>query len=57
MCLPKGSVHKDKEKNELFGNFAHLYLGIGWHDLLQIWYLDSPSLGVSLQQVWLNLGK
>jgi len=39
---------------KLFQNFACLYLGIGW---LQIWYVDSPSLGASLQQIWLNSGK
>ena len=27
------------------------------HDLLQIWYVDSPSLGASLQQMWLNSGR
>ena len=24
--------------------FAHLHLGIGWYDLLQIWYVDLPTV-------------
>ena len=27
------------------------------HDLLQIWYVDSPRSGTSLKQIWLNWGK
>ena len=32
------------------------YFGIGWHDLLQIWYVDSPNLGASQRQIWFNSG-
>jgi len=46
-----------KKTKKLFWNFARSYLGIGWHDLLQIQYVDLPSSGASLQQIWLNLGK
>jgi len=42
------SVRKDEEKKKLFQNFAHLYLEIGWHNLLQIWDVDLPNLGASL---------
>ena len=52
----KWRVRRKKTK-KLFWNFAHLYLGIGWHDLLQIFYIDSPSSGASQQLVWLNSGK
>ena len=48
---------KKKKTKKLFRNFAGSYLGIGWRDLLQIWYVDSPSWGASLQQVWLNSGE
>jgi len=39
-----------KKTKKLFCNFACPYFGIGWHDLLQIWYVDSPSSGASQQQ-------
>ena len=48
---------KRKKMKKLFQNFAHLYLGICWHDLLQICSLHLPSLGTSRPQVWLNSGK
>ena len=49
---------KNKKKmKKLFWNFVCSYLRIGWHDLLHIWYANSPSSGASLQQIWLNLGK
>ena len=31
---------KNEEKNP---NFGSLYLGNGWSDFLQIWYVDSPT--------------
>jgi len=36
------SVQKDEEENneEIKQIFARLYLGIDWHDLLQIWNVD-----------------
>ena len=48
---------KKKKMKKLFWNFARLYLGIDWHDLFQIWLIDSPSSGVSVDQIWLNSGK
>jgi len=48
---------KKKKTKKFFRNFAHLYLGIGWCNLLQIWNVDSPGWGASLPQVWLNSGK
>ena len=52
------SVRNEEEKTKkLFQNFVHLYLGISWYDLHQIWYVDSPSSGASQQQIWLNSGK
>jgi len=53
--MKKKQTNKKVEK--LRWHFAHSYLGIGWRDLFQIWYLDSPSLGASQQQIWLNSGK
>ena len=46
-----------KKTKKLFWNFVHSYLGIDWHNLLQIWYVDLPSLGASVEQIWLNSGK
>jgi len=46
-----------KKMKKLFQNCGRLYLGVGWHDLLQICYIDSPSSGTSQQQIWLNSGK
>ena len=48
---------KKKKTKKLFWNFAHSYLGFGRRNLLQIWYVFLPSLGASLQQIWLYLGK
>ena len=56
LWLKMQSVRNEEEKmKKLFQNFVRSYLGIGWRDLLQILYVDSPSWGASLQQVWLNL--
>jgi len=41
---------EERKKKKLFQNFAHLYLAIGWSNLLQIWYLVQ---GISAA----NLGK
>ena len=43
-----------KKTKKLFGNFAHLYLGIDWNDLLQIWHVDLPSSGASVEQIWVS---
>ena len=63
MCLQvmaenaKCAKWRRKKMKKLIQNFARSYLGIGWRDLPQIWYVDLPSLGPSLQQIWLNSGK
>jgi len=48
---------RKKRRNYFETLHAHSYLGIGWRDLLQIWNVDSPSSGASLQHVWSNSGK
>jgi len=48
---------KWRKLKKLFWNFASSYLGIDWHNLLPIWYVDLPSSGASQQQIWLNLDK
>ena len=45
------SVWNEEEKTKLFQNFARSYLRIDWHDLLEIWYVDSPSAGASMEQI------
>ena len=42
---------------KIFQNVACSYFRIGWHDLLQFWCVDLPSLGAPKQQIWLNSGK
>ena len=34
-----------KKMKKLFQNFASLYLGIGWRDLLQMWFVVLSSSG------------
>jgi len=36
---------KEEKTEEIILKFAHSYLGIGWHDSLQIWHVDLPSSG------------
>ena len=33
---------EEKKRKKLKRNFVHSYLGNGWSDFLQIWYVDSP---------------
>ena len=52
-CLKMQSMRNEEKK---WQNFAHLYLGIGWYNLLQIWYvirkhLSSKNLDKK-SQVW-----
>ena len=38
------SVRKEEEKTKKKNpNFGRSYLGNGWSDFLQIWYVDSPT--------------
>jgi len=37
------SVRNEEKTKELSQNFARSYLGIDWHDLVQISYVDLPS--------------
>jgi len=40
---------KRRRKNEeIIRNFARSYLGIGWRDLLQIWYVARFSISASI---------
>ena len=42
------SLQKDEEqtrKEEIILKLSSLVSGMSWHDLLQIWYVDSPSSG------------
>ena len=48
---------KKKITKELFQSFSHSYLRIDWHNLLQIWYVDLPRSGASVEQIWLNWDK
>jgi len=38
------SVRNDDEEKK-WRHFVHLYLEIGWHELLPIWHVESPTLG------------
>ena len=43
------SVQNKEEKNEeIKRNFVRSYLGNGWSDVLQIWYVDSPNWAARL---------
>jgi len=44
----------DEKTKKLKRNIVHSYLEIGWSDLLQIWYVGSPTLKESLQQILFN---
>ena len=47
-----GEVCEMKMKKKLKRNFVRSYLGNGWSDFLQIWYVDSPNWAARLQQIW-----
>ena len=43
------SVRNEEEKNEeIKTNFVRSYLGNGWSDFLQMWYVDSPNWAARL---------
>ena len=51
---------EDEEENKtkkLKRNFVRSYLGNGWSDFLQIWYVDYPNWAARLQQIWFQSDK
>ena len=48
---------KKKKTKKLKRNFVRSYLGNGWSDSLQIWYVDSPSWAARLKQIWFQSDK
>ena len=41
-------VEEEKKTKKLKRNFVRSYLGNGWSDFLQIWYVDSPNWAARL---------
>ena len=39
---------EEKKTKKLKRNFVRSYLGNGWSDFLQIWYVDSPNWAARL---------
>ena len=39
----KEEVEEEKKTKKKNPNFGRSYLGNGWSDFLQIWYVDSPT--------------
>ena len=39
----KEEVEEEEKNEEKNPNFGRSYLGNGWSDFLQIWYVDSPT--------------
>ena len=39
---------EEKKTKKLKRNFVRSYLGNGWSDVLQIWYVDSPNRAARL---------
>jgi len=52
--MQKEKEKKTKSKN---WNFAHLYLGNSWRDLLQFWNVASPYRQTLPQQIWCSSDK
>ena len=48
---------KKKKTKKLKRNFVRSYLGNGWSDFLQIWYVDYPNWAARLQQIWFQSDK
>ena len=46
-----------KKTKKLKRNFVRSYLGNGWSDFLQIWYVDYPNWAARLQQIWFQSDK
>ena len=50
-------MKKKKKTKKLKRNFVRSYLGNGWSDFLQIWYVDYPNWAARLQQIWFQSDK
>ena len=48
---------KKKKTKKLKRNVVRSYLGNGWSDFLQIWYVDYPNWAARLQQIWFQSDK
>ena len=50
--------NEEEEKNEeIKTKFVRSYLGNGWSDFLQIWYVNSPNWAARLYQIWFQSDK
>ena len=56
VCEMKKMMKKKKTK-KLKRKFVRSYLGNGWSDFLQIWYVDYPNWAARLQQIWFQSDK
>ena len=54
LCLREKKKKKTNNKN---WNFAHLYLGNSWRDLLRFWNVASPYRRALPQQIWCSSDK
>ena len=54
LCLCEKKNKKTRNKN---WNFAHLYLGNSWRNLLQFWNVASPYKRALPQQIWCSSDK
>ena len=50
-------MKKKKKTKKLKRKFVRSYLGNGWSDFLQIWYVDYPNWAERLQQIWFQSDK
>ena len=50
-------MKKKKKTKKLKRNFVRSYLGNGWSDFLQIWYVVYPNWAARLQQIWFQSDK
>ena len=48
---------EEEKTKKLKRNFVRSYLGNGWSDFLQIWYVDYPNWAARLQQIWFQSDK
>ena len=55
--MKKMKKKKKKKMKKLKRNFVRSYLGNGWSDFLQVWYVDSPNWAARLQQIWFQSDK
>ena len=55
--MKKMKKKKKKKTKKLKRNFVRSYLGNGWSDFLQIWYVVYPNWAARLQQIWFQSDK